>query len=119
MRRPDRLGLVHGALLLVALATVGRAAQVQLWEGSAWRARADRQQLSSAEIPAPRGRILDATGATLAESRELVSLSVAPGEVRKAKALARALTAAGVTKDWVARTLDRKRAWVTIPGRFL
>ena len=119
MQRPDRLGLVHGALLLVALATVGRAAQVQLWEGSAWRARADRQQLSSAEIPAPRGRILDATGATLAESRELVSLSVAPGEVRKGKALARALAAAGVSKDWVARTMDRKRAWVTIPGRFL
>jgi cell division protein FtsI (penicillin-binding protein 3) len=119
MRRPDRLGLVHGALLLVALATVGRAAQVQLWEGSAWRARADRQQLSSAQIPAARGRILDATGATLAESRQLVSLSVAPGEVRKRTALARALTAAGVPREWVNRSLDRKRAWVTIPGRFL
>jgi len=119
MRRPDRLGLVHGALLLVALATVGRAAQVQLWEGSAWRARANRQQISSAEIPAARGRILDATGATLAESRELVSLSVAPGEVRKRTALSRALTSAGVPKEWVARSLDKRRAWVTIPGRFL
>ena len=119
MKRPDRLGLVHGALLLVALATVGRAAQVQLWQGSAWRARADRQQLSTAQIPAARGRILDATGATLAESRELVSLSVAPGEVRKGNALKRALTAAGVPKEWISRTLDKKRAWVTIPGRFL
>jgi len=119
MARLDRLGLVHGALLLVALSLVGRAAQVQLWQGSAWRARADRQQQSSADVPAPRGRILDATGATLAESRELVQLSVAPGEVRKRDALTRALVAAKVSKEWVARARDRKRAWVTIPGRFL
>ena len=119
MRRPDRLGLVHGALLLVAVALIARAAQVQLWQGSAWRARAERQQIATADIPAPRGRILDATGATLAESRELVRLSVAPSEVRKRDALTRALTAAGVSKEWVARARDRKRAWVTIPGRFL
>src|SRR5688500_13963244 len=103
MFRASRVGLVHLALLLFAGALVGRAAQVQLWEGGEWAARAERQHVTDAEIPAPRGRILDAAGFTLAGSRELVRLEVAPREVRDREALARALRAAGTSDGWVRR----------------
>ncbi len=119
MFRASRVGLVHLALLLFAGALVGRAAQVQLWEGGEWAARAERQHVTDAEIPAPRGRILDAAGFTLAGSRELVRLEVAPREVRDREALARALRAAGTSDGWVRRATDRSRAWVTIPRRYL
>ncbi|HEX6059459.1 MAG TPA: penicillin-binding protein 2, partial [Gemmatimonadaceae bacterium] len=119
MFRASRVGLVHLALLLFAGALVGRAAQVQLWEGEEWAARAERQHVADAELPAPRGRILDASGLTLAGSRELVRLEVAPRELRDRGALARVLEAAGTPSAWVRRATDPARAWVTIPRRYL
>jgi cell division protein FtsI (penicillin-binding protein 3) len=119
MFRASRVGLVHLALLLFAVALVGRAAQVQLWEGGDWASRARRQHVAAAEIPAPRGRILDAAGFALAESRELVTLEIAPREVRDRGALARALRTAGTPEAWVRRATDPGRKWVTLPGRYL
>lgn len=119
MRRISRYGIINLALLAFALAILGRAAWVQLWEGAAWAARAERQHFTDAAAPAPRGDILDATGLPLAESREMLRLAVAPREVREPGALRRALSRAGVGPTWVARATDRKRAWVVIPGRFL
>jgi cell division protein FtsI (penicillin-binding protein 3) len=129
--RPSRVGLVHGAFLLFAVALVCRAAQVQLVQTSEWRAKARHQQVAAAPVQAPRGMILDASGALLVESRQLVKLSVAPREVEGAgkragsadsrglAALARALAHARVSSEWVARATDTSRAWVEVPGRFL
>ena len=117
--RVSRLGIVHGALALFAAALVGKAAQVQLWQGAMWEARAVRQHYRASSLPAPRGDILDATGQTIVQSRELVQLRVAPREVKDRRALARALARARVPAEWVRRATDVKRAWVEIPGRFL
>ena len=125
-----RAALVQGAFLLFALALVGRAAKVQLFEHDAWRARAASQQLAGRPLPAPRGTILDENGTVLVESRQLVKLSIAPREVAadvrkrgdgaaRARALVRTLVRAGVPPEWVARARDTSRAWVEIPGRFL
>ncbi|HEX8850594.1 MAG TPA: penicillin-binding transpeptidase domain-containing protein [Gemmatimonadaceae bacterium] len=119
MRRISRLGVVNLSLLAFALALIGRAAWVQLWQGNAWAARAERQHFTDAPVPAPRGDVLDATGERLAESREMLRLAVAPREVREPAALRRALAAAGVGREWIARATDTRRAWVVIPGRFL
>ena len=119
MRRVSRLGAVNISLLAFALALLGRAAWVQLWQGNAWAARAERQHFTDAAVPAPRGDVLDATGQRLAESRERVRLAVAPREVRDPSALRRALGGAGVPDDWIVRATDPKRAWVVVPGRFL
>lgn len=119
MIRSSRIGFVHLTLAVFALAVIGKMAQVQLQQGAAWRARAARQQYGERDLPAPRGAILDATGMVLAQSREMVQLSVAPREVRDAVALRRVLGAAGVPADWIARALDRARAWVTLPGRYV
>jgi cell division protein FtsI (penicillin-binding protein 3) len=119
MKSTRRIGLVHAALALLGLAVIGRAAQVQLFQGSKWGAMARRQQIAVKEIPAPRGAILDAGGNTLASTREVVKLEVAPREVRDRAALRRALIAAKVPDEWAARAVDRDRAWVVIPGSYL
>jgi cell division protein FtsI (penicillin-binding protein 3) len=119
VRRISRLGAVNLSLLAFAVALVGRAAWVQLWQGNAWAARAERQHFTDAPVPAPRGDVLDATGERLAESREMLRLAVAPREVREPAVLRRALLAAGVGAETIARTTDKSRAWVIVPGRFL
>ena len=119
MRRISRLGAVNLSLLGFAVALLGRAAWVQLWQGNAWAARAERQHFTDAPVPAPRGDVLDATGERLAESREMLRLAVAPREVREPAVLRRALAAAGVSQETIARTTDKSRAWVIVPGRFL
>ncbi|NUS96349.1 MAG: hypothetical protein HOQ11_02960, partial [Gemmatimonadaceae bacterium] len=65
MRRISRLGVVNLSLLAFGVALIGRAAWVQLWQGNAWAARAERQHFTDAPVPAPRGDVLDATGERL------------------------------------------------------
>ncbi len=119
MIRVSRVGVVHGAFVLFAIALVGRAAWVQVGQADRWRARATGQQTVQTEIPAARGAILDAAGAVLVESRSLVRLDVAPTEVKKAGDLAAALKRVGVPQEFVDRAVDRRRKWVELPGRFL
>jgi cell division protein FtsI (penicillin-binding protein 3) len=119
MPRFTRSQIVQGALGAFAALLVIRAAQVQLWEGRDWAARARQQHYGAKEIPAPRGALLDARGVPLAQSRELVKLSIAPREVRDRRALAKALRTIGVPPGWVTRATDPKRKWVAIPGRYL
>jgi len=106
-------------LALFALAILLKAGQVQLIHGSQWRASAGRQQTTERKLPASRGQILDATRRVLAESREMVHLDVAPREVTEPGKLRRALMKLEVERRVIARALDTKVKWVTIPGQFL
>jgi cell division protein FtsI (penicillin-binding protein 3) len=115
----SRVGIVQGAFLCFAVALVGRAAWVQLAQTERWRTRANGQQLSPTELPAVRGAILDASGAVLVESRPMVRLAVAPGEVREPDKLQAALRRADVPESTIRRVVDRKRKWVEIPGLYL
>lgn len=119
MTRQRRIGLVHAALALLAIAVLWKSAQVQLLQGSAWAAVARRQHFSAAERPAPRGVILDAGGRTLATTREVVRLEIAPREVRDLRRLRSALRVAGVDQTWTDRATDVRRAWVILPGRYV
>lgn len=116
---PLRFRVIHAGLVVFALALVGRAAWVQLWQHDRWAAAAVRQQLAEAAIPAPRGDIEDATGLPIAYSRELVSLSVAPPEVKDVRKLTRAMLDAGIPASEVRRAANRKRRWVDLRGRYL
>ncbi len=115
---PSRIGVVHAALLVFAVALVARAAQVQLLQGDKWAERAQRQHFVSASRPATRGAILDAAGNVLVETRELRRISIAPGELRDRITAARILTKAGVAPEWVKRAVDTTRQWVQLPGVF-
>lgn len=119
MNRSHRIGIVHASLALLMLAVIGKAAHVQLVQGRAWSKVAQRQHFTAKAVPAPRGLILDAGGRTLATSRDLVRLEVAPAEVRDRRKLRSALVAAGVDQPTAARAADKRRQWVAVPGRFV
>jgi cell division protein FtsI (penicillin-binding protein 3) len=119
MRRISRIGILQAALVAFMVALIGKAAQVQLWQGREWTAKAERQHLERAPLLVPRGPILDATGAVLVESRNVVHLRVAPREVKNRRALAVALTHLGLGGDWVRRATDTTEKWVEIPGHYL
>lgn len=119
MIRVSRVGAVHGAFVLFAVALVGRAAWVQLGQADRWRDLARGQQATPTVLPAVRGPILDAAGTVLVESRSLVRLDIAPNEIRRMDALRTALQRAGVGTEFIRRATDRQRKWVELPGRFL
>ncbi len=118
MIKSSRIGIVHLSLAAFALAVIGQAARVQLVQGKAWAEQARSQHFTQRDVPALRGEILDAAGHTLAESRDMVTLSIAPREVLQRRAMANALVRAGIDGRWIARATDTTRKWVVIPGHF-
>ncbi|MGK2961286.1 MAG: hypothetical protein ACSLFK_03950, partial [Gemmatimonadaceae bacterium] len=116
MARPSRITIVHATLVVFAVLLIGQAARVQLVEGDEWAERARRQQFRTGPMVAPRGKILDASGNVLAESRELVRLSVAPREVKNVAALAAALRKWGFDERVIAAATSQERKWVMLPG---
>jgi cell division protein FtsI (penicillin-binding protein 3) len=119
MIRSRRIGLAHATLALFALAILVKAGSVQLVHGKNWRARAERQQASEREVPAPRGEILDATRRVLAQSREMVRLEIAPREVQEPAKLRRALAKLEVEPQLIRRAVDTSAKYLVLPGRFL
>ena len=119
MRAPSRLGVVHLALALFFIAIVAQAARVQLVNGGTYKRKADRQQISTREIPAPRGRILDEAGRVMAQNNDKVRLEVTPREVRERAKLEGILLRNKVPMATVARIRDQSLKNVTIPGTFL
>jgi len=119
MLQSKRIAVVHLALGVFAAAIIVRAAQVQVWQGKQWQAKATRQHVAASSIPAPRGLILDASGVPLAESRERVQISIATPEIRDPKKLARELKRIGLDASWLTRLNDPKRRWVQLPGSFV
>ena len=107
---------MHGTLLVFALLLIGQAARVQILQGEMWAERARRQQFRVGPMVAPRGKILDASGNVLAESRELVKINVAPQEVKRIDALVAELRKAGFDAAAIALATNRARKWVTLPG---
>lgn len=119
MKAPSRLGVVHMALALFFVAIFGKAVQVQIVNGGAWRARASRQQTATRDIPAPRGRVLDESGRIMAQNQEKVRLDITPREVQERGKLRGVLTRARVPARVVALIADTSLRNVSIPGVFL
>ena len=119
-RRLDwRRRTLLGAWLLACILLVARAVELQLLEGSEWRAVADGQHKLSVEVPAPRGAILDRDGAPLAVSRENFKVSVAPRELTDAADMRVLLTETlGISGRTARRATDDTRKWVVVPGVF-
>lgn len=116
MRRRAGLGVSIG---LTALLIVGRAVQLQGFQGERWRAEAERQQQTRVPVPARRGAIYDRDGVALALTRETFAVSIAPRELRDRGDAARRLTRAlGLPRAEARRATDPGRAWVVLPGRF-
>ena len=71
-----RLWVVVLVLVVGGITVVGRAVQVTVFEGEAWRDRAQRQHRQMIEVPGPRGTIRSADGYVLATSLERVAIQV-------------------------------------------
>lgn len=117
--RADRTRVLRWALALGVAALVGRAAWVQLWQHEQWVARGRRQYKADAPLPAPRGTIRDVTGQVLAESREMVTLTLDLQAVRSRDAVARALTRAGAAPAVVRRVGNPAVKTLEVQQRFL
>ncbi len=118
MKRPSRTAIVHGFFVLFALTLVARAAKVQVAEGKQWTARAKRQHFFASAMSAPRGEILDASGNTLVESREMTRVAVALPEIRDTAFVLKALHRARVDADAVHAAIARRRRWIDLPGLY-
>jgi cell division protein FtsI (penicillin-binding protein 3) len=117
--RSKRIGLAHAVLAAFAVAILFKAADVQLVQGTRWRARAARQQTAERVVPAPRGDIMDATHRILAQSRETVRLEIAPREVTEPRKLKAALSKLGVDPALIARAIDTSSKYLTVPKQVL
>ena len=118
MKAPNRVTVVHSFFVLFALALVARAAKVQVVEGKEWVSRGKRQHYVASAAAAPRGEILDASGNTLVESRELTRVAVALPEVRDTAFVFRALRRARVDAALVHAAIERRRRWIDLPGLY-
>ena len=118
MKTTRRVGIVHAFFVLFALALIARAAEVQVVEGKSWAARAKRQHFFASALSAPRGEILDASGNTLVESREMTRVAVALPEVRDTAFVLKTLHHAQVDVDAVRSAIARRRRWIDLPGLY-
>lgn len=118
MKTRKRVAIVHTFFVLFALALVARAAKVQIIDGSDWVARARRQHFFAGSTSAPRGEILDASGNTLVESREMTRVAVALPEVRDTAFVLKALRHARIDVDGVRAAIARRRRWIDLPGLY-
>jgi cell division protein FtsI (penicillin-binding protein 3) len=129
-----RASFVHLMLALVALTLVWRAAELQVVETARWQQVAQQQQQSRVSIVPPRGSVLDATGTVLVQTRELMTLAVAPRDVKPIRrkgpdrkivsidsraVLRKGLRDLRVPDSLIRRALDPKRRWVEFPQKFL
>ncbi len=118
-KAPSRLTLIRGGFGLAALAVTVRAAQLQLFQASKWRARAAAQQTTGVSLPARRGTIYDRNGVALALSQETFGVAVAPREIDDPSRVAGPLaTATGRPKAEITAMLHSDRVWYEWPGHF-
>ncbi len=89
--RRGRARLFTLGLVVWAAVVVARLVQVQIAEGSRYRARAQRQQERRIEIKGSRGSILDRDGRELAVSVEASSVYAIPDDVENPRAASQAL----------------------------
>jgi cell division protein FtsI (penicillin-binding protein 3) len=118
-RAQGRRQVLLGIWLLAGAAVIARAGQVQVLDAEHWREEAEAQHQTTREVPATRGRILDRDGTPLAESREVVQVAIAPGELQDVEAAqALLMSALGISKREAVRHTSPSRKWSVIPGRY-
>lgn len=118
-RLAGRRRLLAASVGLAAILVVGRAVQLQGFEGAKWKAEAARQHETRVPLPARRGAIYDRDGVPLALTRETFAVSIATREIRdRDEAVRRLMRALGLSRAQARRATDRRDPWVDLPGRF-
>ncbi len=111
--RRGRTRLFALILALWGAVVVARLVQIQIADGSHYRAKAQRQQERRVEIQGQRGSILDREGRELAVSVETTSVYVIPDDVKNPRDTAAALAPAlGMPASEVLEKLSSDRGFV-------
>src|SRR5512147_135601 len=117
-RATARITLIQVMLGLGMVIVLVRAGQLQLIEGSKWRAEAEQARQERRILEARRGGIYDRNGVPLAVTQEFFHVGIAPNELREPSADARAIARAlGMPLGEVQRDL-RTRKWAAYRGPF-
>lgn len=105
--------IMSGSLIL------GRAAQVQIVQGSSWKELAHLQHRTEEKIPGKRGSIVDRNGIELGVSRERFRVSVAPREIKNVSSVTKLLAQSlDLDIDVVSGYTQSTRRWRTFPEYF-
>lgn len=114
-----RLGLVQGVLTLCFVVIIGRAAQVQLFQGGDYAAEAAKSRTEVRPLEARRGTLYDRSGLPLAVTQESYRVGIAPNEVTERSALIRvASRQLGVRSAALARDFAAGKSYVYFYGPF-
>jgi cell division protein FtsI (penicillin-binding protein 3) len=114
-----RIAAVQLGFVLVIVAILARAAQLQLFQGERWADQARRQRTERAVLPARRGGLFDRNGVPLAISQEFYHVGVAPNELTDARSAGRLLSRQlGIPWTTLSRDLRSGRRWIYYHGPF-
>ena len=118
-RTHRRRGRVLAAVwILLGLAYVARAADLQVVQGDRWEKLAEAQNAEKVDVPAQRGAILDRDGRPLTLGSQEFRAYLAPGETddpaRAAAAVGRVL---GLTRRQQRHLASTDRGWVAVPRK--
>lgn len=111
-----RLRVVEIGLGLALLALVGRAAQVQLFEGRRYAAAARAQRTEQVVLEARRGTLFDRHGTAIALTQETYHVGVAPNELRDpARDVPKIARQLHLPVGDVQRAMGKRYAWFAGP----
>lgn len=114
---PWRRRLLLVGWLVASVVICARAAQVQVVQAAEWKRMAERQHRTDAEIPAPRGAVLDRDEMPLAVSRERYRLSFSPRELSDVERTRALLTDdLGIPSRQAENLTSPSRGWSVVPG---
>jgi len=116
-----RRRVVLAGWLLGGAVILGRAAMIQVVQGSYWTEQALAQHQKTLRVPARRGSILDRNGNQLVASIESFQVGVAPRELKpETRDSVVALLAAelDLSRSTVRALSDPEKAWVEIQGAY-
>ena len=110
-----RLLTAFVALIAVFVALFGRLIYLQIVDGGFLRAKAAEQWYRDLPLKATRGKILDANGSVLADSKDVFTLYARPNAVKDKPAAAQSIASAlGLNYDSVLEKLNTSVGEVTI-----
>ncbi len=111
-----RLRVVEIGLGLALLALVGRAAQVQLFEGRRYAAAARAQRTEQVVLEARRGTLFDRHGTAIALTQETYHVGIAPNELRDpARDVPKIARQLHLPVGDVQRAMGKRYAWFAGP----
>ncbi len=114
-----RIAAIQFGFALGVLAILGRAAQLQIFQGERWAREAERKRTERVVLPARRGALYDRNGVPLAITQEFYNVGIAPNELEDRGTAFRLLVRnLGVSAPSLDREFRARKRWIYLHGPF-